>query len=169
MSDHPDKTIVQAEASALLAELVWVNPPCITEIIAEGCLSLVLISMKRHETNHKVQQMGCGFFCAMSYDVANHPSIYSVSGVGAIIDSMKMNSKKYDVLKEGCYFLQNMLCNPGILLGTIRLVVSEGIALTIIDSISEKVDDDEYHGVCLQKKAGLGLRSLDSPLKTLRT
>ena len=145
MRDHPEQSIVQAEAIALLAELVWVNSPCIADIIAEGCLSLVLLSMRRHDTHPKVQQMGCGFFRAMSYDFANHPSIDSVNGVGAIIDSMKRNSKQFDVLKEGCYFLQNMLCNPGILPGTIQLVVSEGIALNIIDSIHEKADDDEYH------------------------
>ena len=157
MRDHLDKTIVQAEASALLAELVWVNPPCITDIIAEGCLSLVLISMKRHDTNPKVQQMGCGFFRAMSYDFANHPIINSVNGVGAVIDSMKRNSKQYDVLKEGCYFLQNLLCNPGILPGTIQLIVSEGIALKIIDSIHEKADDDEYHGAACGLLANLTL------------
>ena len=157
MRDHPDNSIVQAEASALLAELIWVNPPCIAEIIAEGSLSLVMISMKRHENHHKVQQMGCGFFRAMSYDFANHPIIDSVNGAGAIIDSMKRNSKQYGVLKEGCYFLQNMLCNPGILPGTIQLIVSEGIALKIIDSIHEKADDDEYHGAACGLLANLTL------------
>jgi hypothetical protein len=175
MRDHPEESIVQAEASALLAELVWVNPPCITEIIAEGFLSLVLTSMKNHETHHKVQQMGCGFFRAMSYDFANHPSINSVDGVSEIIDSMKRNPKKHDVLKEGCYFLQNMLCNPDILPEMIRLIVSEGIALTIIDSIFEKVDDDEYHGAACGLLANLSIDdyarkhigSYDSSVSTL--
>jgi hypothetical protein len=175
MRDHPEKSIVQAEASALLAELVWFNPPCITEIIAEGFLSLVLTSMKSHDTHAKVQQMGCGFFRAMSYDFANHPDIDGVNGVGAIIDSMKRNPKKYDVLKEGCYFLQNMLCNPGILTEMIRLVVSEGIAFTIIDSISEKVYDDEYHVAACGLLANLTLDdgarehigSYDSSVSTL--
>jgi hypothetical protein len=50
-----------------------------------------------------------------------------------------------------------MLCNPGILPGTIQLIVSEGIALKIIDSIHEKADDDEYHGAACGLLANLTL------------
>lgn len=106
MNVHPDKSIVQAEASALLAELVWVNQSCTVAIVEEGCLQLVLKSLS--VTDLKVQQTGCIFFRALSYDFANHPIIDRFLGVGAVIDSMKRNADKYDVLKEGCYFLQNV-------------------------------------------------------------
>jgi len=108
MTVHTDKSIVQAEASALLAELAWLNQSCTVAIVEEGCIQLVLKSLKQHGIDLKVQQMGCNFFRALSYDFANHPIIDRFSGVGAVIDSMKQNADKYDVLKEGSYFLQNV-------------------------------------------------------------
>ena len=144
MKDHPDKTIVQAEASAFLAQLAWVDPSCVAAIIAEGLHHLVLSSMHRHTSHLKVQQMGCGFFRAISYEFANHQCIENVNGVGEIIDAMSRNSKKQLVMKEGCFFLQNMLCNPDILPETIRLVVSSNIALTIVDELSENMNDPDF-------------------------
>ena len=43
MSDHPDKTIVQAQASALLADLVRVNPPtlCMQRAVCWGDVTTV--------------------------------------------------------------------------------------------------------------------------------
>ncbi|KAL9191156.1 hypothetical protein ACHAXT_000862 [Thalassiosira profunda] len=144
MADHPAKTVVQAEASAFLAELSWVNPSCVPAIAKEGCLRQVLGSMESHATNKKVQQMGCGLFRAMSYDFANHSFINAANGVGAIIDAMKINSTQYLVLKEACYFLQNVLCNPAILPETIQLVASSGMIELVVDSISEKPNADEF-------------------------
>ena len=145
---HPKKPILHAEASALLSELAWVNPPCIDRIVEEGCLRLVLKSMERHCAHFKVNQMGIGFFRALSYDFANHQVIDNVDGVSAIIDSMKRNSTKYDILKEGCYFLQNILCNPDISLQTIDLVVTKDISLTIIDSIGSSSDHQYLGAAC---------------------
>jgi len=106
MKKHPQKSITQAVASALLAELTWVSQCCIAAIIEEGCLQLVVNSLQLHSDHLKVQQMGCGFFRAMSYDFENHQSINRANGVGAIIDSMSRNSKKdKGILKEACYFL----------------------------------------------------------------
>ena len=144
MKDHPDKTIVQAEASALLAQLAWVDPVCVAAIIAEGLHHLVLSSMRRHVNHLKVQQMGCGFFRSLSYDFANHECIENVNGVVEIIDAMKRNAKKKLVMIEGCYFLQNILCNPDILPETIRLVVSSEVAFTVVDGLSENIDDADY-------------------------
>ena len=100
IKDNPDKTIVHAEASALLAELSWINPSCIGKIVEHGCLQLVLKSIKYHSTHLKVKQMGLGFFRALSYDFVNHPSIESVNGVSSIIDAMTQNAKKYLIMKE---------------------------------------------------------------------
>ncbi|KAL7541581.1 hypothetical protein ACHAXR_011047 [Thalassiosira sp. AJA248-18] len=176
MKGHPQKSIVQAEASALLAELAWVNPSCIGAIIEAGCLHLVLKSMQRHGSNTKVQQMGCGFFRAISHDFANHQSIDSANGiVGSIIDAMKKNRKKYDILKQGCYFLQNMLCNPNILPATIELVVSKGTVPIIIDAICDKADDAEFVGaacgvlsnLAIDEGAREHIASYDSSIPTL--
>ena len=153
IKDHPDKTIVHAEASALLAELSWINPSCIGKIVEHGCLQLVLKSIERHSTHLKVNQMGLGFFRALSYDFVNHPSIESVNGVSSIIDAMTRNAKKYVIMKEGCYFLQNILCNPDISMETIELIVSKDIALTIIDSIS--ISDDKYDAEYLEAACGV--------------
>ena len=60
-------------------------------------------------------------------------------------------------MKEGCFFLQNILGNPELLRETIQQVVSSGITLTIIDSILAKVDDDEYHGTACGMLANLAL------------
>jgi hypothetical protein len=57
---------------------------------------------------------------------------------------MCRNSKKQLVMKEGCFFLQNMLCNPDILPETIRLVVSSNIALTIVDELSDNMNDPDF-------------------------
>mmetsp|Transcript_34391 Transcript_34391/g.72464 ORF Transcript_34391/g.72464 Transcript_34391/m.72464 type:complete len:1592 (+) Transcript_34391:26-4801(+) len=157
MKDHPNKTIVQAEASALLAELIWINPSCTAAIVEEGCIQLVLNSMQHHGTHLKVQQMACGFFRAMSYDVANHGTINSVNGVGVIIDAMKRNMKKYEILTEGCYFLQNILCNPDILPDATQLVVSKGTIPLIINAIREKADDTEYAGAACGVLANLAI------------
>jgi hypothetical protein len=100
--------------------------------------------MHRHTSHLKVQQMGCGFFRSISYEFANHQCIENVNGVGEIIDAMSRNSKKQLVMKEGCFFLQNMLCNPDILPETTRLVVSSNIALTIVDELSDNMNDPEY-------------------------
>ena len=171
MRDYPEKTIVQAEAIALLTALVWVYPQCLSNIIDEGILLLVIASMQRHEGNPKVQQLGCGLFRTISYDFSNHwhiDIVYGVNGVGAVIDSMQRTlvfnqvnqisaARKHDIMKEGCFFLQNILGNPDLLRETIQQVVSSGITLTIIDSILAKVDDDEYHGTACGMLANLAL------------
>lgn len=148
MKDHPLKTVVQAEASALLAELLWVNPSCIDAIVEAGCFELVLYSMQRHGTNIKVQQMSCGFFRAMSYDFVNHQHINKVDGVAAVIGAMKRNQRKYDVLRESCYFLQNILCNPGILPETIELIVTKGTIPLVIDAMMDKCDARYLEAAC---------------------
>ena len=171
MRDYPEKTIVQAEAIALLTALVWVYPQCLSNIIDEGILFLVIASMQRHEGNPKVQQLGCGLFRTISYDFSNHwhiDIVYGVNGVGAVIDSMQRTlvfnqvnqisaARKHEIMKEGCFFLQNILGNPEVLRETVQQVVSSGITLTIIDSILAKVDDDEYHGTACGMLANLAL------------
>lgn len=175
VKDHPDKTIVHAEASALLAELSWVNPSCIGKIVEEGCLQLVLKSLELHGTHLKVQQMGLGFFRALSYDFVNHASIESVNGVVSIINSMKRNLNKYDIMKEGCYFLQNILCNPDITPETIRVLISSGIAPIILETISKKPNDAEYlaascgviANIAINDDAREQIMSFDSAVPTL--
>lgn len=99
--------------------------------------------------------MACGFFRAMSYDFANHHIIASVDGVRAVIDSMKRNTKNYDVLKEGCYFLQNILCNPEITPETIECVLCT--IPIIIDALCETIDDAEYRGAACGVLASLAI------------
>jgi len=142
MKKHPQISLVQAECAALLAELSWISPSCVALIAEEGCLQLALSSMQCHSTNLKVQQMTCSFFRAMSYDFHNHRAIASVDGVRAVVDSMKRNTKKYDVLKEACYFFQNIMCNPDTKSKTTECVLST--VPIIIDALGDKLRDVEY-------------------------
>jgi hypothetical protein len=68
---------------------------------------------------------------------------------------MKRNTKQYDVLKEGCYFLQNILCNPEITCETIECV--SFIIPIIIDALCEKIDDAEYTGAACGVLANLAI------------
>ena len=68
MKDHPDKSIVQAEACCTLAEMIWVDPTISTKLAHEGAINLIATCMDRFGNNVKVQQMGCGVFRALSYD-----------------------------------------------------------------------------------------------------
>jgi len=76
MTAHTDKSIVQAEASALLAELAWLNQSCTVAIVEEGCIQLVLKSLKQHGIDQKVQQMGCNFFRALSFLYIDNSLMY---------------------------------------------------------------------------------------------
>lgn len=129
-----------------MIELMWVDPSCISAITDAGLTEIVLCSMRRHGTVSQLQQMACGFFRAMSYDFANHRYIEHTDGVRAVIDAMKRNMepKKYEILKEGCYFLQNILCNADITAETIELIVTSGIVTLMVTMMHAKSDNAEY-------------------------
>ena len=157
INQHADKTIVQAEACALLAEMLWISPECTAIIVAEGCLNLVVTAMKRHATHEKVQQMAIGVFRALSYDFANHALISSVKGTAGILDSMKRNSEKTAILREGCYFLQNVLCNPDLDPNTITQIVGREVVPEVINAMKTSADDSDYVGAACGVLANLSI------------
>ena len=108
MIEHPDKTVVQAEACCTLAEILWVYPRVSTKLVHAGAIDLIISAMNRLNHNPKVQQMGCAAFRALSYDGESVKDI-TESAISAVILSMERNPNKLAVQKEGCYFLQNML------------------------------------------------------------
>ena len=135
MRAHSGVTIVQAEANCTLSELLWKSPSCISAIFQEGLLLLILVSMNQHGTHLKVQQMSCGFWRSLSYDFEEHKTIHRVNGVQAVVDSMKRNSKRHEILKEGCFFIQNIVCNPEVTPETVNLIVSSGLIPIVVDAI----------------------------------
>ena len=102
MEQHPDKTIVQAEAYATLAEMVFLCPEIAAKLIHMGILDLILACMGNKKNNDKVQQMGCGVFRALSHSTDNMDIIMKSGGVSAVLSSMKENPKRLLVQREGC-------------------------------------------------------------------
>ena len=109
MQNHPNKTIVQAEACNALGHFVWVDPSNGEKIVENGGLHLLVDVMNRLGTNAKVQQQGCGAFRALSCDKVNAQHIKEVGGIHVVLASMVRNPMKAQVQKEGCLFLQNMM------------------------------------------------------------
>jgi len=136
MRSHPSVTLVLAEANCTLSELLWKNPKCISAIINEGILPLLIESMQHHGTHLKVQQMACGFWRSMSYDFQEHMTIYRFNGVQAVVDSMKRNPTKFEILKEGCFFIQNIVCNPEVSRDTVNMIVANGIIPIVVDAVA---------------------------------
>lgn len=148
MNDHPAKSNVQSEANSFLAELIWVYPACIVGILRDGCLPLVLKSMDFHDKNVQVCASAISVFRAMSYDFSNHWIYNNINATTSIIDSMKINQNSGEVLKEGCLFLQNIICNNEISADTIDSIVSNGIIPIIVDAMSSPADTDLIQCAC---------------------
>ena len=108
MKTHPEQGLIQAEAIATLAALVWVNGENGRKIASAGLIDLVVSAMERLGTHPKVQQMGCGFMRGFSYD-PDIARIIKREGTAAVVASMKRNPRKADVIHEGCMYLQNMI------------------------------------------------------------
>lgn len=142
MNDHTEKSSVQAAANAFLADLVWVHPPSIVTMLRSGCLPLVLKSMDFHDKNIQVCTSAISVFRAMSYDFSNHWICNNINATTSIIESMKINQTSNEVIKEGCHFLQNIICNHEISSDTIDLIVFIGIVPVIVGAMSSQVDTD---------------------------
>lgn len=102
MQQHPDKSIVQAEACCTVGEMAWIEPQLATKLAHSGILNLIVSAMDQHHNNTKLQQMGCGAFRALSYDAANVQVINNADGPAAVLKAMKNNPKKLLVQREGC-------------------------------------------------------------------
>ncbi|KAL7500795.1 hypothetical protein ACHAWT_009748 [Skeletonema menzelii] len=142
MNDHPEKSSVQAVANAFLAELVCVHPPSIITMLRSGCLPLVLKSMDFHDKNVQVCTSAISVFRAMSYDFSNHWICNNINATTSIIESMKINQTSKEVLKEGCLFLQNIICNHEISSDTIDLIISNGTLPIIVGAMSSQAHTD---------------------------
>ena len=107
MQQHPDKSIVQAEACCTVGEMAWIQPQLANKLAHSGILNFIVSAMDHHRNNMKVQQMGCGAFRALSYDGANVQVIHDADGPAAVLKAMKNNPNKLLVQREGCckYFI----------------------------------------------------------------
>lgn len=74
-------------------------------------------------------------FRALSYDFAKHSDIQNVKGVEGIIESVKRNPKKFDIMKDACLILQNFLSNEERRQETIDLVTSLNVIPVVIDGM----------------------------------
>ena len=146
MREHPEKTIVQAEACCTLAEMIWLDPTISTKLAHEGAIELIATCMNRFTTNLKVQQMGCGAFRALTYDEASVPFIKDADGLAAVLSSMKNNPNKLLVQREACYFLQNMLVHEN---DTANAISKSRVVPIIADAMgSEHADAEFIQSVC---------------------
>jgi hypothetical protein len=66
-----------------------------------GCLDLAILAMERHPYHAKVQQMACRIFRALSHDTKCCSKLKSKKVVSAVVDSIRRNPKKRDVMEEG--------------------------------------------------------------------
>lgn len=144
MNDHPEKSKVQSEANAFLAELVWVYPPCIATILREGCIPLVLKSIDFHDRNIQVCTSAISVFRAISYDFSNHWIVNNFKATASVIETMKVNQESNEVLGEGALFLQNIVCNHEILPDAIDLILSKGIIPIVAHAMSLSSADTKF-------------------------
>lgn len=107
MRRHPERPVLQAEALCTLSEIVWLCPHLGIETIDNdeddggSCLDLAIAAMERHTVHAKVQQMGCGYFRAVSYDAKCCARLKKSSAVATVADSIRRNPRKVDVVMEG--------------------------------------------------------------------
>jgi hypothetical protein len=148
MIEHTNDARIQIETITTLSELVYTNQAFSSPMFQHGCPSLVLEAMRNHESQLQVQHAGCGFFRALSYNFINHITVNSVCGVEAVIQSMKYNSKCCEVLKDGCLFLQNMLCNPAVSAETTNAIISHNLVDFIIDGMVSFTEPDYLAAAC---------------------
>ncbi len=111
MTNHKEKSLIQAEAIATLAELAWADPSLCCETVKAGCISLVLAAMEKHHAYAKLQQMAIGYFRSLSYDAKCCQSMNKFKTVDAVIRSMYKNPKKFGIICEGRYVITNATSN----------------------------------------------------------
>ena len=102
MSRHIDKSIVQAEACAAIAEIAWVEPIMALKIAHVGLVQRIIHCMDVFPVHSKVQQMGCGAFRALSYDGSKIVVINNTYGLAPALKAIKKNPRKLAVQKEAC-------------------------------------------------------------------
>jgi len=110
MRHHPDRPTIQAEAMCTLSEITWICPHLGIETInrnvvddeeGSGCLDLAIAAMERHGVHSKVQQLGCGYLRALSYDVDCCTRLKESRAVATVVDSIRRNPRKANVVMEG--------------------------------------------------------------------
>jgi len=141
MEDHPEKSILQAEACCTLAEILWKFPGISTKLIHMKTIDLIVSSIRSCPNNFKVQQMGCGALGALSYDDNAIQHIMDAKGVQAVVAAMKRFPKKLEVQKEGCYFIQNLIVRS---IEALRIVSKSQVVSIIIEAISDPDSDTEF-------------------------
>ena len=102
MSQHPDKSILQAEASATISELVWAKPELAIKLAHMGIVQQIIRGMESFPVHPKVKHFGCSAFRSLSDEVSNIVVINNGYGITATLNSIKRNPKKLGVQKEAC-------------------------------------------------------------------
>lgn len=146
MKEHPDKSILQAEACAVVAEIVWIDSSASTNIASEGCVHFIVSAMERFKTHAKLQQMGCGAFRALSYDSKNFNYMKDAGGVNAVLLSMNRNPKRMEILTECCYCLQNILIIPFFASSVVHDIEEKGILPIVVDAMLAHPDNLDFQG-----------------------
>jgi hypothetical protein len=105
MQCHLDRPNIQAEAMCTLSEIHRVCPQLVDMEMtrrSSGCLDLAILAMERHPTHAKVQLMACKMLRTISQDNTKCCSkLKSKKVVTAVVDSIRRNPRKLDVVAEG--------------------------------------------------------------------
>ncbi len=161
MRDHPDKSILQAEACCTLAEMLWVFPAISTKLAHMNAINLIVTSIHRCSNNSKVQQMGCGVLGAFSYDENFTKHILDAGGLQAVEAAMERFPKKVAVLMEGCYFFQNLIARS---IDALRSVSNSQVVPIIVETLST---EDLDKGILLPMFGLISNLAVDKEAKEL--
>ena len=148
MKGHPDKSIVVAEASCTLSELVWIFPDISSKLVHVGAIDLIITAMNNWPNNsNKVLQMGCAALRALSSDDNNIKKIIDAGGLRVVLTSMERNPNRFEVQKLGCHFLQNIVVYS---IEAASAISNSHVLPILIEAMSKDSSDTEFkHIFCL--------------------
>jgi hypothetical protein len=135
MYQHTGDECVQIEAITTLVKLAVKDKACAEDIVGSGCLALAIECVETHRGVLEVHQAVCALLRALSYDFRIHKLIMSCKGVEAAASMLKLNGNLV-ALMDGCYFLQNLLCNPHTSREACNLFLEQGLTSLIADGIT---------------------------------
>ena len=147
MRNHSDKSIVIAEGCCTLAALAWILPEISPKMIHLGVVNLIISSMNNWQNNsNKVLQMGCAALRSLSYDEDTSTIINKAGGLETVIKSLECNANRFEVQKQGCHFLQNMIVRST---DTAKVISKSQVIPIFLETMSKIHADAEFkQAVC---------------------
>ncbi|KAL3789146.1 hypothetical protein HJC23_012235 [Cyclotella cryptica] len=148
MYEHPNDVSVQVESNATLTKMVVTKQACGEAIIGSGCVALAIEAMESHENVMEIQETACALLRALSYDFSTHQLIMKAKGAEAVVATLNAHPKKLDSLIDGCFFLQNILCNIRTFIEASTLIISQGLLSVILGGLVLHPDVTYLRAAC---------------------